>query len=236
MPHPRPGANPGRAIGRYTGHAPEAVGGNTRQVNVTQPVDGFRLAYERSGNGPSIVLLHGWPGDRRDYRDVRALLGTSADVVVPDLRGFGGSDKPLVDPADHYSVDAQARSVLGLIEELSLDHPVLGGYDIGSRDAQTIARTRPDVVRALVVSPPLPGIGDRILAPSAQREFWYQSFHQLPLAERLLDGYPTAIRAYLHHFWTHWSGPGYAPSQEHLDHLVSVYSDLGAFTASIAWY
>jgi pimeloyl-ACP methyl ester carboxylesterase len=226
---------PARAT-QPTGHAPASRMGDTRRVQKSRPVDGFRLVYDRTGSGHAVVLLHGWPGDRSDYRDVVPLLSTSADVVVPDLRGFGGSDKHLVDPADQYSADAQARSILGLIEELRLDHPVIGGYDIGSRIAQTIAGDRPDLVRALVVSPPLPGIGDRILSPQAQQEFWYQAFHQLPLAERLLDGYPTAVRTYLRHFWTHWSGSGFAPAQDHLDHLVTVYSELGAFTASIGWY
>ena len=77
--------------------------------------------------------------------------------------------------AGQYSADAQARSVVGLIEELGLTRPVLAGYDIGSRIAQTVARLRPDLVRALVVAPPVPGIGDRILSAAAQTEFWYQA-------------------------------------------------------------
>jgi pimeloyl-ACP methyl ester carboxylesterase len=53
-------------------------------------VDGFRLAYERAGQaGGPAVLLHGWPGDRTDYRDVTSLLSGRAEVVVADLRGFG---------------------------------------------------------------------------------------------------------------------------------------------------
>ena len=59
-------------------------------------VDGFRLAYQRSGPGPgapAVLLLHGWPGDRTDYREVVPLVSATADVVVPDLRGFGESDK-----------------------------------------------------------------------------------------------------------------------------------------------
>jgi pimeloyl-ACP methyl ester carboxylesterase len=201
----------------------------------TTPVDGFRLAYERTGGGTAVVLLHGWPGDRTDYREVVPLL-PAADVVVPDLRGFGASEKHPADPAAQYSADAQARSVVGLIEELGLDRPVLGGYDIGSRIAQTVARHRPDLVRALVVAPPLPGVGDRVLSASAMREFWYQPFHQLPLASDLIDGRPDAVRAYLRHFWSHWSGPGFALTDEHLDHLVSVYAEPGAFSASIGWY
>jgi pimeloyl-ACP methyl ester carboxylesterase len=200
------------------------------------PVDGFRLAHERSGTGPAVVLLHGWPGDRTDYRDVVPLLAPSADVVVPDLRGFGRSDKHRRDPATFYSADAQATAVVALIDELDLDRPVIGGYDVGSRVAQAVARTRPDVVRALVVSPPVPGIGERILTPDAQREFWYQPFHQLALAEQLVDGRPEAVRSYLAHFWQHWSGPRFVPSGDHLDHLVSVYGEPGAFAASINWY
>lgn len=205
-------------------------------MDKTLPVDGFRLAYERTGHGRAVVLLHGWPGDRTDYRDVVPLLSPDLDVVVPDLRGFGASDKHRVDPAGSYGADAQARSVVGLIEELGLDRPVIGGYDIGSRIAQTIARSRPDLVEALVISPPLPGIGARILTASAQQEFWYQPFHQLDLAEQLIDGRPAAVRAYLRHFWAHWSAPGYELTDDRLDHLVAMYSQPGAFTASIGWY
>jgi pimeloyl-ACP methyl ester carboxylesterase len=202
-------------------------------------VDGFRLAYDRTGAGhgaPAVLLLHGWPGDRTDYRQVAPLLSAGADVVVPDLRGFGESDKHHADPARQYNAAAQARSIIGLIGELGLRRPVIAGYDIGSRIAQAIARDRPDLVRALVIAPPLPGIGDRILQPQAQQEFWYQAFHHLELCPQLIDGRPPAVRAYLRHFWSHWSGPGYQVTEDHLDHLVSVYAPPGAFTASIAWY
>jgi pimeloyl-ACP methyl ester carboxylesterase len=199
-------------------------------------IDGFRLVYDRTGAGPAVLLLHGWPGDRTDYRAVVPLVSRDADVIVPDLRGFGESDKHEAEPARYYNAGAQARSVAGLIEELALGQAVVAGYDIGSRIAQAIARDRPDLVRALVVAPPLPGIGDRILAPQAQREFWYQAFHSLELSTRLIDGQPDAVREYLRHFWSHWSGPGYEPDGEHLDHLVSVYGPPGAFAASIAWY
>ena len=201
-----------------------------------EAVDGFRLAFDRAGRGPAVLLLHGWPGDRTDYRDVMPLVSAAADVVVPDLRGFGESDKHQADPASQYSAAAQARSIAGLITELGLGRAVIAGYDIGSRIAQAIARDRPDLVSALVIAPPLPGIGERILAPRAQREFWYQSFHQLALCTELIDGRPDAVGAYLRHFWTHWSGPDFQLTDDHLRHLVSVYGPPGAFAASIAWY
>jgi len=212
--------------------------GRLRPMLLARAVDGFRLAYDRGGTGPPVVLLHGWPGARSDQRQVARLLEDQADVAVPDLRGFGASESPELDqmPLEAFAADGQAKSVLGLISELGLNRPVLVGYDVGSRVAQAVARARPDVVRALILSPPLPGVGERVLSAGAQREFWYQSFHRLPLAEQLVDGNRTAVRAYLEHFWSHWSGPAWDPPAEMLDELASVYARPGAFTASISWY
>ncbi|HET6394671.1 MAG TPA: alpha/beta hydrolase [Blastococcus sp.] len=202
----------------------------------SSPVDSFSLAYDRTGGGPPVVLLHGWPGGRSDYRLVVPLLSDAADVLVPDLRGFGESDKHPVSPDEAYTADAQARSVTGLLDELGIGPVVLAGYDIGSRIAQTIAARSPDRVRALVVTPPLPGAGQRLLGPDVHREFWYQHFHRLDLAQRLLDGERDAVRAHLGHFWNHWSGPSYTPAEADLDRLADSYGQPGAFTASIGWY
>ena len=97
-------------------------------------------------------------------------------------------------------------------------------------------RARPELVKAMVITPPVPGVGTRVFGPGPLREFWYQAFHRLPLAEELIDGKPEAVRAYLRHFWTHWSGPGFTLAEADLDHLVSVYGPSGAFTASVQWY
>ena len=200
------------------------------------PVDGFSLAYDRTGSGPPVVLLPGWPGGRSDYRLVEPLLAGTADVVVPDLRGFGESDRHPVAPDEGYTADAQARSVTGLLDELGLGPVVLAGYDIGSRIAQVMARQSPERVRALVLTPPMPGAGQRLLDPAVLPEFWYQNFHRLGLSERLLDGDRDAVRSYLEHFWTHWSGPSYTPAAADLDRLADSYARPGAFTSSIGWY
>jgi pimeloyl-ACP methyl ester carboxylesterase len=202
----------------------------------SQPVDGFRLAYDRRGAGPPVVLLHGWPGDRHDYREVVPLLQDRTELVVPDLRGFGESDKPADAPADAFAAGAQARSVLGLLDELGIETAVFAGYDIGSRIAQTVAGTAAARVRALVICPPVPGAGTRVLAADAAPEFWYQHFHRLPVAGELVDGDRDAVCAYLRHFWTHWSGPAYAPADADIDRLADGYAAPGAFIASINWY
>jgi pimeloyl-ACP methyl ester carboxylesterase len=166
-----------------------------------------------------VVLLHGWPGDPGDWRAVIPLL--DAKPVVPELLW-------------HPDVSAQtlADRVAGVIDEPA----VVGGYDVGSRVAQSRARRAPEKVRALVLAPPLPGAGDRVLTPEAQREFWYQAFHRLELAEQLVDGKRDAVRAYLRHFWTHWSGPGFELPDDELERLTDRYAAPGAFTASLGWY
>jgi pimeloyl-ACP methyl ester carboxylesterase len=205
-------------------------------VQLTAPVDGFRLAYERVGTGDAVVLLHGWPGDHQDWREVVARCADRADLVAPDLRGFGESDRHPEDPERAYSLPAQVASVIALIEELRLRPPVIAGYDVGSRVAQGIARERPELVRALVLAPPLPGVGERVLSEHALKEFWYQAFHRTSLPERIIDGRPEAVRAYLEHIWSHWSGPSFALDGDELDRLTEAYGQPGAFVASIGWY
>lgn len=201
----------------------------------TMAIDGFSLAYDMTGSGPPVVLLHGWPGDRTDYRDLVPLL-SGCSVLVPDLRGFGQSTKLAADPAEQYSNAAQARGVADLMTSLGLARAVVVGYDIGSRIAQTLAQARPDLVSALVLTPPVPGVGTRVFGPVPLREFWYQQFHRLPLSVELIDGNPGAVREYLRHFWSHWSGPSFSLPPADLEHLVSVYGAPGAFAASIQWY
>ena len=140
----------------------------------SEPVDGFRLAYERAGSGPPVVLLHGWPGDRTDYEAVVPLLAPDFEVVVPDLRGFGASDKHLEPPAEAYSAAAQARSVVGLIDELGLDRAAARRLRHRQPDrAGDRARRAGAGARARRLAAAA-GRGRRVLSPDAMREFWYQ--------------------------------------------------------------
>jgi pimeloyl-ACP methyl ester carboxylesterase len=200
-------------------------------------VDSFRLAYDRHGRqgATAVVLLHGWPGGRHDHDAVVAALADT-DVIVPDLRGFGETEGPADAPAAAYAAPGQAASIVALLDELGVDRALIGGYDIGSRVAQRIAADHRERVAGLVITPPVPGAGERILGARAMEEFWYQPLHRLALANELIDGRPDAVRAYLSHFWEHWSAPGFTPPAAHLDALVESYARPGAFTRSTAWY
>ena len=85
-------------------------------------VDGFELAYDRFGAGPAVVLLRGWPGDRTDYRDLVPLLA-GCEAVLPDLRGFGESDK-------HEAEPARLRPVAGAGHFAPLEFPGLIAEEI----------------------------------------------------------------------------------------------------------
>lgn len=109
-------------------------------------MDGFQLMYDGGGDGPGVMLLHGWPGDRTDFREVAPLLAPHARVIIPNLRGFGASDRHDPD-VDRYGAAGQARSVLGLLDELGLGEVVLAGYDVGSGVAHEIAKSDPRFAR-----------------------------------------------------------------------------------------
>jgi pimeloyl-ACP methyl ester carboxylesterase len=194
------------------------------------------ISYAHEGNGVPVVCLHGWPGGASDYRALLPLLERDAQVVVPELLGFGASFRPGDEdrPPSDFGRDAQGAAVLELMDHLGFDDAVLVGYDVGSTTASHLARTRPERVRALVLGNAVhPRSAIAALDDDHRAEFWYQDFHQLALAARLVDGSADAVRTYLEHFWSHWGHRGIA---EVTDDLVAAYARPGAFTASLNWY
>lgn len=205
---------------------------------MTVDADGLDLHYVRMGQGaPRVLLLHGWPGFWYDWRRVLPLVAQFTSAVASDFRGFGASAKPDSPPASGYSADAQAKNVLALLDHLQVERVVLVGYDIGSRVAQTLARTDPGRVQALVLAAPVyPGYGRRPLEPDAQRERWYQYFHLLPVAEQLIGHDEETVRAYLAHFYDHWVSNKQSVRPKEFDEIVKTYAQPGAVSGSISWY
>ncbi|GAA4943603.1 pimeloyl-ACP methyl ester carboxylesterase [Actinomycetospora succinea] len=194
------------------------------------------ISYAHEGAGVPVVCLHGWPGAASDYRALLPLLERDAQVVVPDLLGFGASFGPadVERPATDFGRDAQGAAVLELMDHLGFESAVLVGYDVGSTTAAHLARTAPERVRALVLGNAIhPGSAAASLDDDHRAEFWYQDFHQLELASRLVDGSAEAVRTYLEHFWSHWGARGIAAVT---DELVEAYARPGAFTVSVNWY
>lgn len=106
------------------------------------------LAYNRSGSGDPVVLLHAFPLDSRMWDAQRVALSDGWEVITPDLPGFG--DSPLLDGPP--SLDAVADAVLATLDELGLDRVVLGGLSLGGYVAMAFLRRYPERVRALVLA------------------------------------------------------------------------------------
>ena len=90
----------------------------------TVQLDGVKLAYRELGDGPPVLLLHGWPTSSFLWRNVMAPIARANRVVALDLPGFGASDKPL---GIRYSFEFFARVLDGFLAQLGIDRLGLGG-------------------------------------------------------------------------------------------------------------
>ncbi len=106
---------------------------------------GLSIAYERRGRGTPLVLLHGFPLDHSIWEPLIPLLEKKADVILPDLRGFGGSD---ISTAD-YRLDDVAGDIVLLLDQLKVDRALIVGHSMGGYVALTLAHSHPERVAGL---------------------------------------------------------------------------------------
>jgi pimeloyl-ACP methyl ester carboxylesterase len=102
-------------------------------------VNGISLAYARHGKGTPLVLLHGYPLDHTIWDQLIPLLENKADLILPDLRGFGASDAPESD----YSIADMAADVAALMEHLQVKQAAIAGHSMGGYIALAFARAYP---------------------------------------------------------------------------------------------
>jgi len=113
--------------------------------------NGIEIHYLRTGGDkPPIVLLHGFTDDGACWGPLARALEKDWDVIMPDARGHGRSSVPQAP----YGIKDLAQDVIGLIEALKLERPVVGGHSMGGITAAVAAAERPDLVRALVLEDP----------------------------------------------------------------------------------
>jgi pimeloyl-ACP methyl ester carboxylesterase len=116
---------------------------------------GLRTHVATAGEGPPVVLLHGWPQHWYEWRDVIPLLAPHARVICPDLRGFGWTDVP----KRGYEKDQLKRDVLALLDALGLERVTFAGHDWGGFVGFLLALDHPERIErflALNVLPPWP--------------------------------------------------------------------------------
>lgn len=111
-------------------------------------VRGIEMAYDDTGSGPAVVLLHGYPFNRSMWREQTEALSASYRVITPDLRGHGettATDEPA-------TMDEMARDVAALMDALDIRRAAVGGLSMGGYVTLAFYRRFPLRVRALVLA------------------------------------------------------------------------------------
>jgi pimeloyl-ACP methyl ester carboxylesterase len=190
------------------------------------------LHYVEAGDGPLIVLLHGFPEFWFGWRlQIAPLAASGFRVVAPDLRGYNLSSRP--DGVEAYTADQLADDIVGLVRERGAESALLVGHDWGGTVAWTMAMNHPEVVDRLAI---LNAAHPRRLQqglhhPSQLRKSWYFFFFAIP-------GLPEeVVHARNWHFFQHFLQDAHPPyTDEEIERYVEAWSQPGAATGMINYY
>jgi pimeloyl-ACP methyl ester carboxylesterase len=163
----------------------------------TAKVSSASIHYVRGGSGPAVVLVHGFPEDWYEYREIMPRLAKRFTVLAIDLRGVGGSSAS----AGGYDAAVMAQDVQELVTALKIQNPYIVGHDVGGQVTYAFVRRYPDSLRgAMILDAPLAGIDgwkDAMSSPAA----WHAHFMQVPnLPEALVPGHQKEYLAYFFKF------------------------------------
>jgi pimeloyl-ACP methyl ester carboxylesterase len=190
------------------------------------------LHYVEAGDGPLIVLLHGFPEFWFGWRlQIAPLAATGFRVVAPDLRGYNLSSRP--DGVEAYTADRLAADIVGLVRERGAESALLVGHDWGGTVAWTMAMNHPEVVDRLAI---LNAAHPRRLQqglhnPNQLRKSWYFFFFAVP-------GLPEeVVHARNWHFFRHFLQDARPPyTDEEIERYVEAWSQPGAAAGMINYY
>ena len=154
-------------------------------------VNGICMHYVEEGQGPLVILLHGFPYLWYMWRrQIPALSAAGFRVVAPDLRGFGLSDNPAT--VEAYDMSQSVGDIVGLLQALGETTAIIVGHDLGAWVAQACSVLRPDLFRALVMlNTPVPARGrtrptDALRAMVKGKGYHHLYFQQLEKPDREL--------------------------------------------------
>jgi epoxide hydrolase 4 len=170
---------------------PELEGAHHRTVAVGE----VKLHAVEMGEGRPVILLHGFPELWWSWRrQLPALARAGLHAVAPDLRGYGGSDRP--PDVEAYALPRLVDDVAGLVRALGAGRASLVGHDWGGAVAWSLAARHPELVdRLVIMNAPHPAVFLRaLLRPDQLLRSAYMALFQLPeLPERLLFARDAAL-------------------------------------------
>jgi pimeloyl-ACP methyl ester carboxylesterase len=186
------------------------------------------IHYVTAGQGPAVVLIHGWPQTWYMWRDIIRGLAHRYRVIVPDLRGLGDSSRPVAG----YDKKTMSDDIWRLA------HDVLGekrlfvvGHDWGGPVAFALAAQHRDAVRRLAIfDAPVPGDGTPVMFNNR----WHHGLHwELDFPEALTAGREDV---YLGFFYRNWGGRPDAIAQDAQQEYIRAYRLPGAMRAGFNLY
>ncbi|MEU5772793.1 alpha/beta hydrolase [Streptomyces venezuelae] len=210
---PRHGEGPGHAPSTTTPAAPAlptvAPGTHTefaRMKHVKAGVLDIHYAEAGPAHGPVVLCLHGWPYDIHSFVDVAPLLaGLGYRVIVPYLRGHGGTRFLSSRTPRTAEQSAVALDIVALMDALKIDKAVLAGFDWGSRTADIIAALWPARVKALVSASGylITDVKAQLepAAPGVEHNWWYQWYFATERGRKTMENVDDRI-AFCRYVWS----------------------------------
>jgi len=192
-------------------------------------VNGVRIHYVVGGKGPAVVLLHGFGQTGLMWRPIMPVLAQKHTVIVPDLRGAGGSGKP----EGGYDKKNMAVDIHELTRTLGFDHVGIAGHDIGLMVAYAYAAQFPEGTDRLVLMDAfLPGIGDWKNV-WLMRDLWHFHFYGA-VPQALVTG---RERTYLEHFWNDFAAdPKHSVSEADRQLYAAAFAQPGGVHAGMEYF
>ena len=184
------------------------------------------------GDGPPLLLVHGWPETWYAWRHVMPALAEEFEVIAVDQRGIGLSDKP----AGGYDTGTQARDLVGLMDALGHPRFSVVGHDTGFTIAYALAADHPERVEraALLEIPGSPGTAPSppVFVPGFLNDrLWHLPFNRLQkINEQLVSG-----REDIFYRWEFDAAAKPLPD-EVIDYYVGILSNPESLRASFEWY
>lgn len=201
----------------------EAIASKTADVN------GLKIHYLTAGNGPAVILLHGYTQTSRMWRPLIPRLANKFTVIAPDLPGIGGS----AIPKDGLDMKTAATRIHDLAQSLHVPKARVVGHDIGLMVAYAYAAMYPSEVEKLVVMdaflPGIEGWETYYNSPS----LWHFRFHG-PYPEKLVEGRENIYFAY---FWNELAADkNHSLPEADRQAYVAAYSRPGRMRAGWAYF
>ena len=194
----------------------------------------LNLALAGDPGHPAVILLHGFPESHRTWREIAPRLTDGFRLVMPDQRGFAGSDRP--QEVDAYRSDVLIDDIFALADALSLERFALVGHDWGGAIAWPAAlRGEPRLTRLAIINAPHPVIFQKSLIEDADQRAasQYISAFRTPDFEKIIErmGYDAFFEK---SFSGHVDLATIPPAER--QQYIADWSQPGAMAAMLNWY